>query len=337
MIATAPERGEYAPHFEQAGYKVIHNPCPSRWNLPARLRYWIKFARFLKKEGYDVVHNHCNGLIWGSSLAALVTGKRSVFTFHSVFPSRPYSYLYHVWQRWGAKKLFGCRFQSISDSVYNHELSYFHNSTTKIYNWYGEERFYPAMEKEKEEVRRDLDIPREALVVISIGGCSTNKRHTDVIRAVQLIAKEYPSILYLHLGKGETEEEEKDLAQMLGVEKNVRFCGNQREVRKYLVASDIYLMTSMFEGISITTIEAMACGIPAILYNVAGLRDFNRTGENSLLIPEDFNELARKVIHLHTHPAESKALSERAVNLVNNQYSLKTNASKIFNLYERKS
>ena len=200
-------------------------------------------------------------------------------------------------------------------------------------SWYGENRFSPASKNERKQIREELNIPSDALVLISIGGCNSNKRHVDVIRAVKLIQKKYNSVLYLHLGAGDTEDEEKELVKLLKLKKNVRFYGNQRDVRKYLIASDIYVMTSRYEGISITTIEAMACGVPAILYNVIGLRDFNRTGENSLLISENHTELAEKVIYLHLHPKMYIKLSERAIELVNKTFSLKTNASEIYQLY----
>ena len=86
----------------------------------------------------------------------------------------------------------------------------------------------------------------------------------------------------------------------------------------------------------ITTIEAMACGIPAILYNVPGLRDVNRHGEHSLLIPEDYEILAYSVIYLRLHPDVSIRLSKNAREYVNNTYNLQTNVSEIFNLYSSK-
>ena len=60
-------------------------------------------------------------------------------------------------------------------------------------------------------------------------------------------------------------------------------------LEKYLIASDIYLMPSMHEGIPITTIECLACGIPTILYDVPGLHDFNQEEECSILIKEDYH------------------------------------------------
>ena len=141
------------------------------------------------------------------------------------------------------------------------------------------------------------------------------------------------NILYLHLGKGETEEEEKKLSEDIGVANYIRFCGNQDNVRKYLIASDIYLMTSRSEGLSITTIEAMACNIPSILYNVRGLRDFNNSGENSFLIPEDYKVLAEKIIFLYNQPEEGARIANNARNMVDECYNMDKNASKVYDLY----
>ena len=93
-------------------------------------------------------------------------------------------------------------------------------------------------------------------------------------------------------------------------------------------------MTSINEGLSLTTIEAMACEIPAILYDVNGLRDFNQTGENSILIPEDYSLLAQKVIWLFAHPDIIAKISLSAKELVNEKYSMEKNAIQIFNLYK---
>ena len=333
VMATASNLGEYAPHFRQAGYEVIHTPYPRNWNVWTRMRYYRRFIHFLKRANFDVVHIHVNAFMWAFAFCAWAAGKRSVYTFHNVFPSHYYSYLYHVLQRWSAKNILGCRFQSISDSVYEHELTYYHNRTKKVYNWYGANRFSPPHDGEKKRIREELDIPENAVVLISIGGCSEIKRHSEIIKALPYIIKEIPSVIYLHLGEGHTETEEKELAAELGVNTHVRFYGNQTDVRKFLVVSDIYLMTSKFEGISITTIEAMACGIPAILYNVVGLRDFNKTGENSCLIPEDHKILAEKVIELHSDPEMSEWLSANARKLVDNTYHMKKNVPEILNLY----
>lgn len=92
-------------------------------------------------------------------------------------------------------------------------------------------------------------------------------------------------------------------------------------------------MTSYFEGVPITTIESMACRIPAILYDVPGLRDFNEKGDNSILIPQDYRILADKIIYLYAHPEKREELANNARKMVSENYDMDKNASKIYELY----
>jgi len=334
VVATAPNLGEYAPFFEKVGYTIFHKPYPPLKNYFNRIAYYIQFISFFKQNKYDVVHIHSNGAMWGMSLCAWIAGKRSVYTYHNVFPTHCYSYPYHVLLRLSAKHIFKCRFQTISDSVYEHELKLYHNETTKIYNWYGNKRFYPATENEKIQVREELGISSNLFALISIGGCSPIKRHSEIINALPVIIKYIPNILYLHLGTGESEQDEIELAEKLSVSNHIRFCGNQQNVRRYLIAADIYIMPSRFEGISITTIEAMACKIPTMLYDVPGLRDFNKSGENCILIPEDYQLLAKEVISMYTKQRNLDKMIRCAMNYVNSNYSMQKNVDSIFNLYQ---
>ena len=271
--------------------------------------------------------------MWGGAFCSWYLGIKSIYTFHNVFPSRPISYLYHVLLRLSAKKIFQCKFHTISDSVYDHELKFYLNKTKKIYNWYSHNRFYPAIENEKKKFRLELNIPQDNLVLISIGSCNPIKSHSDIIKAIPIVFNYFQKLTYLHIGNGKSEIQEKELAKKLGVLESVIFCGNQKDVRKFLIASDIYLMTSKFEGIPITTIEAMACKIPSILYDVPGLRDFNSYGLNSILVDPDFIILADKIIELKLNHVLTDQIIKNAYNLVNSRFSLEVNAGKIFQLY----
>lgn len=334
VVNTADHLGEYASHFENAGYKVLHLPYPKGYLK--RWKYYKETIRFLKNEKYDVVHIHTSSLKWGMSYCAWKAGCKSVYTFHAIFHSHWYSYLWHWWLRWSAKHIFGCTFQTISDSVYANEKNYYHNNTIKVYNWYGCTRFYPALPDEKQKARESLNIPQDSLVIISVGGCSPIKRHTDIIKALVEIIKVFPNVVYLHLGEGISLNEEKSLAKELNVENNICFCGNQNDVRKYLIASDIYVMSSKHEGISITTIEAMACEIPTILYNVPGLRDFNKEAECSELINEDYKLLAKTIIQLYSNKERQLLLTQNAKSFVDSHFYMETNVKEIFKLYNNK-
>lgn len=331
VMASADDLGEFAPVFRQSGYEVIHFPYPK--NLINRWLYYRKMIKYVRDHNIDVIHIHSSGMKWGMSLVARAAGIRSVYTFHSCFKSRTVTWPWHKWLRWSAKHVFGCKFQSISDSVCDNERSYWHNDTIKIYNWYNNNKFYPPIPGEKEKMRRQLGISADAIVFISVGGCSHIKRHSEIINIIPQLKAKYSKILYLHLGQGSDTDAEKQLAESLGVKNEIRFIGNTQDVRKYLIASDIYLMTSKFEGISITTIEAMACRIPAVVYDVPGLRDFNNEAECALIVQPEPKALLEGIDKVLSTPSLSAHLTENAYQLVTSRFFMPTNTKEIYRLY----
>lgn len=331
-VNTAENLGEYKEAFQNAGYKVLYFPMPSKFSK--KLGYYKKLFSFIKKEGIEVIHIHRANIKWGMALIAKLAGIKSIYTIHNCFRNPALTRPYQIWLRWSAKNLLGCKFQSISDSVERNELDFYHNKTSKIYNWYGNKRFYPASENEKKDIRKRLDIPESSLVIISVGGCSYIKRHEDIIKLLPELIKKYPDLVYLHLGSGETIEDEKKLAEELGIDSNIRFYGNQNNVRDFLVASDYYLMPSRFEGIPLTTIEAMACKIPSILYDVPGLRDFNSEAECAYIVKESPTEMSKAIDFLEENPKIKNQMIEYAFNFINQKFYLPANVKKIFNLYK---
>lgn len=336
VVNTTETLGTYTFAFKQKGYTVFHEPYPlRRREVKARWLWCKRMISLIKDERIDIVHIHASRLRFDMSYCAWKANVRSVYTFHNVFTTnRLWLRLYGTVQRMIAKNIFGCKFQTISDSVYNNEKNFWHNNTTLIYNWYNDLRFYPATIGEKEKIRTDLGISMDCLVLISVGGCSPIKRHSDIIKALPILLEVYPNLVYLHLGEGKSITAEFELAKSLRVVNNIRFLGNQEDVRKYLIASDIYVMPSKFEGISLTTIEAMACNIPSVLYNVPGLRDFNKEKECALIIPEDYKILAKKILDLYQNKSMQEELTINAKIFVDMNFNMNRNALKILELYK---
>lgn len=329
VVNTSDHLGEYTPFFKEAGYTVLHWPY-EHLSIVQKMVYWHRTIRFIRTNQIDVVHVHRPDMKCPMAYCAWRAGVRSVYTYHSEFPSRTITYPYHVLLRYACQYLFHQVQQTISDSVYDHERNYFHNRTIQINNWYNTNKYYPAVVGEKSQIRQELGIPQNGLVVISIGGCSYIKRHEDIIQAVAMMREKNPNLLYLHLGEGDKTAEEQQLAERLGVSEMVRFVGNQKSVRPYLIAADIYVMSSRNEGMPITAIEAMACGVPAVFYNVPGLWDFNKHGECSVLVEEKPERLAEAIIQLYQDPSRQRRLTQNASDYIHREFDMEKNVRQIF-------
>jgi glycosyltransferase involved in cell wall biosynthesis len=123
-----------------------------------------------------------------------------------------------------------------------------------------------------------------------------------LIRSIPFVRKEIPESKFLIAGKGSEEMRLKDLAVSLGVSKSTRFLGfvPNDELPEYLNSVDVYVSTSPSDaGLSASTAEAMACGIPVIVTDVADNRKWVEDGINGFVVPTtDPKSLAEKIIYL---------------------------------------
>ena len=331
-IATAKNIGEFAPFFENAGYGIFHLQIPDLYRQPIQfIRYFIKFYYFLINEKPDVLHIHVHGKYWWYALCSKVAGVRAIRTVHNIFVNSKKVYWLKYWfERWTARKIFGLVFQSIGDSVEKNELRYF-NKTIKVYNWHGP-GFYPALKDEKMAVKKRLNIYSDQFVIISVGGCSKIKNHHDIIKSISSLPREM-NVMYLHLGTGNTEQEELVLADKLNVLDKIRFEGNKINVRDYLIASDVFVMSSDFEGLGNATIEAMACGIPVIVYNNPGVHDVVQHEYNGFVISPDYHMISETVSYLSLNNEKANKIGQNAIRYCEENFSINKNALKIYELY----
>lgn len=332
-LSTAKELGSYASNFEKSGYKIEHKPLIlSLKNILTFLSTLVWLYNYIKDEKVDVVHIHRSVNYWWVALFARLAGAGVVRTIHNVFKNRWFTRPKAIIERWSARILLKVVFHSIGESVYQNEQGYYKNQTSKVNNWFDNTRFFPVINKqEKTKIRAELGLADE-LVVISVGGCSYVKRHEDILEAVSVISKIRP-ITYLHLGDGITRCAEEHKAAELNITDNVIFVGKTNEVRKYLIASDIYLMPSRFEGLSIATIETMACGLPSVLYDVPGLRDLVHQDDTGLLIPENVPELVKAITYLDNDEAARCVKGEKATEVANDSFNITNGVEGIYTIY----
>ncbi|EPY7710145.1 glycosyltransferase family 4 protein [Bacillus pacificus] len=119
------------------------------------------------------------------------------------------------------------------------------------------------------------------LKVIMVARFSYPKDYETLIRAVD--ALDIPIEVNL-LGNGDLQDQMKKLANDLGVCNKVNFLGMQRDVTKYLAESDVFILTTNYEGLPISIIEAMQQSLPIIATNVGGVGELVEHGKNGFLI-----------------------------------------------------
>lgn len=101
-------------------------------------------------------------------------------------------------------------------------------------------------------------------LIVTMGRLHGQKGHWHILRAMKEVVKEHPDAKLLILGDGEYKERLEALAQQLGIEKNVFLPGYVVSPHGFVRRADLFVLTSLYEGMPNAMLEAMACGIPVI-------------------------------------------------------------------------
>ena len=124
------------------------------------------------------------------------------------------------------------------------------------------------------------------------------KNYPLLLEAFATTQKQVDSKLLI-LGQGEDRVSLEKLTHKLGIQKKVFFLGFQKNPYKYMAASDIFVLSSFWEGFANVVIEAMACGIPVISTRCYGPEEIITGGRNGILIPgENPEAMAGAIIRL---------------------------------------
>jgi glycosyltransferase involved in cell wall biosynthesis len=147
--------------------------------------------------------------------------------------------------------------------------------------------------------------PGERLAnVLAVGRLVDQKNHELAIRAITKV----PDATLAIVGDGPLRGQLERLAAELGAP--VIFAGVRRDARALMGAADVVVMSSRWEGLPLSALEALASGTPLVATNVRGLRELVTDGENALLVPEDPDALAAALRRVLDDPKLAARLSQ---------------------------
>jgi glycosyltransferase involved in cell wall biosynthesis len=295
ILATGTTVGAYASTLEKAGYRIHHLPFSQSYEFVRDV------YRFLKRQRYDAVHIHSEkGNFWYAATAFLSGHRPIVRTVHNVFPFHSVLRMERYLQRWIMRKILGVKMVTISQSVKDVEWATFFNRSTLIPNWFDSNKLKPPSEEERLRARTRLGISEDSVVFTSVGGCWSYKNHSSIIEAAAGLPNNVP-LVYLHVGQEAKDYPERRLAEGNGASNRIYFLGIVPDIVPILHASDVYVMPSFYEGFGVAAVEAMGAGLPAILSDVPGLRDFRDIFEDICWVeptPQSITKAMRRFIDM---------------------------------------
>lgn len=124
--------------------------------------------------------------------------------------------------------------------------------------------------------RQGIGIPEDAFLLLSVGELNENKNHQIIVRALAKLGDS--KVHYAIAGEGDKRDELLELANELGVSKQVHLLGYRKDIPELNYSADVFCFPSLREGLGLAAIEAMACGLPIITSNIHGINDYSIDG-----------------------------------------------------------
>ena len=275
-------------------------PVPRKITDIKDLRLSFKLTKKLMNEKkYDLIHCHSpiGGIICrlANKHSKYYNSTRMIYTahgFHFFKGNNPLkNFLFRNIERYGAKYTDTLITINKEDYAAAKKFKLRKNGTVEYVPGVGIDiDKINAIQGNKKELCKELNIPSDSILLLSVGELSKRKNHEVIVR---LLNQLNDNIHYVICGQGQLENYLLDLAQKLKVNNRLHLLGYRTNIPQIMKSCDIFVFPSLQEGLPVALMEAMACGLPCVASEIRGNVDlinedkngylFNKKRENDLL------------------------------------------------------
>lgn len=227
-----------------------------------------------QKYDIDIIHSHHRYPTFISSIVKPFSKIKLLTTVHNVFPDKA------SFKRWGDHAI------AVSQSVYEWVISdnkYPKHKISVIYNGISTPPRYNK--EELQDIRNEIGFDKNCIYLCSVGRLSEQKNYSLLFELISKIKTDNWRLLLV--GSGEEKESLVDLAKVLKIENKIIFLGQRSDIHKIMQISDLFVLSSLWEGFPYVVIEALANGLPVVSTDVGGIHEAITDGETGYLFQLD--------------------------------------------------
>lgn len=284
-----------------------------------------KLVRVFKEEKPDAVHSHVS-----ASKYAMIASRKArigcrVHTIHSIakkddgWISRKINKLFF--------KLFKVTPVGLSPKIQESIIKEYKLKKEKVPVVYNGVDLAKCLPKEDYSIKNKMKI-------LHIGRFAEVKNHKGLINAFGLFHEKYEKSELQLIGDGELRSEIQQLVEEKGLSDCVQFLGLQDNVYQYLNEADIFTLSSFYEGIPMTLIEAMGTGLPIVATNVGGIPDMLKNGENAILVETNIEKIVDGFSFFAESEENRRVFGEKA-KIDSKRFSSEVMAEEYLKIYKR--
>jgi len=355
VVATLRD-GPLRADLERSGItvEVLQGRTRSLAALPAAIselrRLHRELAAIIARHRIEVIQTHLlRSLDFLILTLRTEPGVRAVFwTFHNArLDLRPDQLPGYPWLLWPKRLLYRLLYRgaarfvdgfiAVSDDVAASVRRNFRPPRGRVFtiaNGVDTERY--GLRIDRGAVRDRVGIPGTARVLIVVAKLMEQKGHVVLLRALPRLLESYPDLHVLLLGDGPLRSMLTAQVEELRAAARVHMVGNRRDVSDLLAASDLFVLPSLWEGLPMALLEAMATGLPVVITRVSGSGEVVVDGDSGLLVPPgDAERLGAAIGALLDEPDRARHMGRAARQRVERSFSARAQASRHAELYRR--
>ncbi len=260
-----------------------------------QLKCVVDLCSFAKKNQIDLIHTHNEKALFYGAISGLLSGIPVVHTKHGknqiTFKSRLRNHLLSH---------FCDRIVTVSRDAALQCIREEKISADKVMTiWNGVDTNTFSSGRETSSLKAALGINAGIPVIGIVARLDTVKDHPTLFAACRILKESGADFRLLVVGDGPLKDSLIKLTESLGLQRNITFTGGRRDVPDLMNVMDIFVLSSISEGISLTLIEAMACELPIVTTDAGGNPEVVLDGVTGFLVPPtNPSALAEKLLLL---------------------------------------
>lgn len=330
-IYFLPWKNQVVPEIVAAGGTVVCMPARNNVQIMLQVR---KIVQYIRRHHIQLIHCH---LPWAGivgRIAGKLSGVPVVYTEHNKWER--YHRLTYLMNKWS----FAAQQQviAVSGEVANSIKTHYKRAKPAVQvvqNGIDTDK-YASHHAGARDIRRELDISPKATVIGIACVFRAQKRLTHWLGIAHALHQQHPDTRFIIVGDGVLHNEVHQKARDLNMEGYLHFAGLQTEMRPWLQAMDIFMMSSEFEGLPIALLEAMSMGCMPACTAAGGIPEVIKDGENGILVPvNDPQQLAVRLSAFLLQRDQLAARQQAARDTVVNHFSMQKMVGQLEKIYEQ--
>jgi len=318
--------------------KLFDIPFLCRKVSPYRdIRAFLSLYKLFKKEDFTIIHTHSSKAGLLARLAAVLNKTPIVIhtihgfafnDFMNIFKKNFFIYLEKLLAKWTDVLITVSNLnkKKIIDLNIAQE-----NNIKNIYSGIDLSLF---INKKNDDFRKELNLQNNHLLLGSVGRLSDQKDPITMIEAFGIISKPFPNAHLALVGDGELKGKILEKIDQLKLDGKVHLTGNKNNPWSVYHSMDLFIMSSIYEGLGRSITEALSCGVPVVCTDVEGVPEIVRDNITGILVPpKDANKLADGIIRTLNDMETAKKMAEEGRRFVKDNFDVNKMVNDIDSLY----